>query len=193
MERALPGTTLTCPPTRETDAFSVLEPIFAVSGGGLSLSQVTEMTGLVPSTIQNWVKRGWVANPVNKKYDEIKVARILLINLLRSAMPLERIARLLAYVNGSVNDRADDSMPDTRLYSLVCEAMFRLRDDGHIEREALVSLIRERLREAPCTVPDAEERLQNALEIMLLSIEAAMLMKQAEERYEQSVMKEEST
>lgn len=185
MERVLPGTTLTCPPAKENEAFSVLEPIFAVSGGGLLLSQVTELTGMAPSTIQNWVKRGWVANPINKKYDEIRVARILLINLLRASMPLERIAHLLAYVNGSVNDRADDSMPDTRLYSLTCMAIFRLQDSGHMEREALIPLIAEYLQGSPRTVPDAEERLLNALEIILLSAEAALRMKQAEERYEQ--------
>lgn len=192
MDRALPGTTLSCPSTQESNAFSVLEPIFAVSGGGLLLSQVTEMTGLAPSTIQNWVKRGWVANPVNKKYDEIRVARILLINLLRNSMQLERIAHLLAYVNGSVYDREDDSISDTRLYSLVCAAIFRLQDGGHMERETLVPLIEAQLRDYPQTVPDAPERLLNALEIILLSVEAASCMKRAEERYEQSVLKEAS-
>lgn len=190
MDRALPGTTLVCPSAQENDAFSVLEPIFAVSGGGLLLSQVTEMTGLAPSTIQNWVKRGWVANPVNKKYDEIRVARILLINLLHASMQLERIAHLLAYVNGNVDDRADDSISDTRLYSLVCTAMFRLQDSGHMEREMLVPLIEAQLRDYPQTVPDAPERLLNALEIILLSVEAASCMKRAEERYRQTVLKE---
>ena len=72
MAQVLPGTTLPLPEEAADNAFSVLTPIFAVSGGGLLLSQLTEMTGLSPTTIQNWVKRGWVSKPVNKKYGELQ-------------------------------------------------------------------------------------------------------------------------
>ena len=53
MAQVLPGTTLPLPEEAADNAFSVLTPIFAVSGGGLLLSQLTEMTGLSPTTIQN--------------------------------------------------------------------------------------------------------------------------------------------
>ena len=96
MAQVLPGTTLPLPEEAADNAFSVLTPIFAVSGGGLLLSQLTEMTGLSPTTIQNWVKRGWVSKRVNKNYGELQVARILLINLLRPAMQLDKIAALLS-------------------------------------------------------------------------------------------------
>ncbi len=185
MKRTLPGTTLTCPPELTDDAFSVLSPIFAVSAGGLLLSQVVEMTGLSPSTIQNWVKRGWVSNPINKKYGEIQVARILIINLLRSAMQLEKIARLLSYVNGRVDDRTDDSLSDPRLYSLLCAAIFQWQDGGDISREALVALIDRHMQGYERTVADAEERLLNALELMLLSVQASELMRQADMLYEE--------
>ena len=42
--------------------FEALRPAFAVTGG-LMLSQVVEMTGLGSSTIQNWIKRGWIMSP----------------------------------------------------------------------------------------------------------------------------------
>lgn len=190
MDKKLPGTVLTCPPDKETDAFAVLQPIFAVSGGGLLLSQVAELTGLTPTTIQNWVKRGWVEGPVAKKYDEIRVARILLIHLLRASMPLERITHLLTYVNGRVDDRTDDVLPDPQLYSLVCRTLFRLQDGAHDGRETLQPLIEEQLRGLPHTAPDAGERLLNALEIVVLSAEAALRIRQAEERYEQTILKE---
>lgn len=61
--KVIPGTTLPLPDDKRWEAFSVLKPVFALSGGGLLLSQITEMTGLSASTIQNWVKRGWVENP----------------------------------------------------------------------------------------------------------------------------------
>lgn len=191
MERLLPGTALTCTPGKEGDAFSVLEPIFAVSGGGLTLSQVAELTGLTPTAIQNWVKRGWVANPVNKKYDEIRVARILLINLLRDAMQLDRIARLLAYVNGSVNDRSDDSMQDPHLYSLICAAIFRIEEGERAEGRWLQNLVARFLSAYPSPVADAKRRLTRALSVMLLSVEASVRMKQAGDMYTE-LMKEGS-
>ena len=89
----LPGTNVPIPPGEEEKGFALLEPVFAVSGGGLTLSQLSEMTGQSGTAIQNWVKRGWVANPVNKKYGELQVARVLMINLLRPTMQLDKIAR----------------------------------------------------------------------------------------------------
>ena len=142
MAENLPGTTLPLPEGQQDDLFSVLDPIFAVSPGGLLLSQVTELTGLGAATIQNWVKRGWVSNPVNKRYGELHVARILLINLLRPAMKLENIAALLRYVNGSVDDRADDIIPETQLYSLLCSVLTRLEpQDSIITHESIITLI----------------------------------------------------
>ena len=41
----LPGTNIPIPPGEEKKGFALLEPVFAVSGGGLTLSQLSEMTG----------------------------------------------------------------------------------------------------------------------------------------------------
>ena len=183
----LPGTTL--PVTKEApeDAFASLSPIFAVSGGGLLLSQVTEMTGLGASTIQNWVKRGWVSSPVNKRYSEVQVSRILLINLLRPAMRLEKIVRLLRYLNGSVDSREDDIIPEPKLYSLLCAMLFELSGCDKITHESIVTLIESRLEGYEGPVPDAAERLKTALSIMLMNMAAAMLMQQAEASFERAV------
>lgn len=176
----LPGTVLPLPEGETDNAFTLLEPVFAVSGGGLLLSQLTEMTGLSPTTIQNWVKRGWVSKPVNKKYSEVQVARILLINLLRPAMQLERIAALLACVNGSVEDRADDIIPEPALYNLVCAGLFALRRQKRVDHESVITLIDAQLEGYEGPVPGAKERLANALAVMLLNIAAAALMQQAD-------------
>ena len=181
MAENLPGTTLPLPEGQQDDLFSVLDPIFAVSSGGLLLSQVTELTGLGAATIQNWVKRGWVSNPVNKRYGELHVARILLINLLRPAMKLENIAALLRYVNGSVDDRADDIIPETQLYSLLCSVLTRLEpQDSIITHESIITLIGAQLEGYEGPVADAKERLENAMRIMVLNIAASRLMQQAD-------------
>ena len=181
MAENLPGTTLPLPEGQQDDLFSVLDPIFAVSPGGLLLSQVTELTGLGAATIQNWVKRGWVSNPVNKRYGELHVARILLINLLRPAMKLENIAALLRYVNGSVDDRADDIIPETQLYSLLCSVLTRLEpQDSIITHESIITLIGAQLEGYEGPVADAKERLENAMRSMVLNIAASRLMQQAD-------------
>lgn len=181
MAENLPGTTLPLPEGQQDDLFSVLDPIFAVSPGGLLLSQVTELTGLGAATIQNWVKRGWVSNPVNKRYGELHVARILLINLLRPAMKLENIAALLRYINGRVDDRADDIIPETQLYSLLCSVLTRLEpQDSIITHESIITLIGAQLEGYEGPVADAKERLENAMRIMVLNIAASRLMQQAD-------------
>ena len=56
----LPGTVL---PTEDiTQGFGVLHPSIRATNG-LTLAQVCTITGLEQSTIQNWIKRGWVAIP----------------------------------------------------------------------------------------------------------------------------------
>lgn len=188
MKRLLPGTTLTLPPGKAPRPFSLLEPIFAVSGGGLLLSQIVELTGLPGATIQNWVKRGWVPSPVNKRYKEQQVARILLINLLRPAMKLENIATLLAYVNGRVDDRSDDIIPDPELYNRLCSAVILLQERDTVSHESVTTLIDAQLEGYEGPVPGARDRLFHALTIMLLNVAAASLMSRADELMEREVL-----
>lgn len=187
MRTLLPGTTLPLPAGAEIDAFGALEPVFAISGGGLLLSQVAEMTGLEPTTIQNWVKRGWVSNPVNKKYDTFQVARILLINLLRPAMRLEDIVRLLQYINGRVDDRTDDIIPEPQLYSLLCRCILQIQETPQTGPDELSALVQDQLRHYRGPVPDAPQRLSCALSIMLLNVLAALLMQRANRLFETEV------
>ena len=187
----LPGTNLPVSPENKKDAFSALDPIFAVSPGGLLLSQVCELTGLGASAIQNWVKRGWVSRPVGKKYGELQVARILLINLLRPAMHLEDIVTLLGYINGNVDDRSDDIIPETRLYSLLCYAIFELEGEIDLSGRSLVSLVEILMTGYEGPVPDAPSRLNTALNIMLLNVAASKLMQRASKIYKESVSPEQ--
>ena len=66
MQWTIPGTTL---PGQREDADrvdSVFRALFLA--GGLTLSQVSGIAGLEPYTVQNWVKRGFLAPPRNKRY-----------------------------------------------------------------------------------------------------------------------------
>lgn len=116
----LPGTSIDFNEQAEDNAFSLIEPILTATGG-ITLSQLSKLTGLRGSTIQNWIKRGWVASTVDKKYSEQQVLRILLINILRDVMKLEDIAALMSYINGKVEDLSDDILHDKELYNLLCK------------------------------------------------------------------------
>ena len=119
--------------------FEAIRPAFAVTGG-LMLSQVVEMTGLGGSTIQNWIKRGWVMSPVDKKYSERQVARILIINMLRKSMQLENILRLMECVNGDVEDQSDDIIMDADLYIYIYKIIKKIELKIHIlHRERVIS------------------------------------------------------
>lgn len=181
----LPGTTVSVEHLPEEGAFAALQPVFAVSGGGLSLSQVAELTGLLPTTIQNWVKRGWVESPKQKKYEPGQVARILIINLLRPTMQLTQILTLMTYINGRVDDRSDDIIPDERLYSLISGLLLAMDRTGETDAEAIHALVQEQLTDDKGCVPGSEERLGKALEAMLLSVGAAYLMQRARALYDE--------
>ena len=66
MTWTLPGTTITAQ-REEADKTGVLfDSLFLA--GGLTLSQVSSITGLEPYAIQNWVKRGFLSAPKAKRY-----------------------------------------------------------------------------------------------------------------------------
>ena len=96
---------------------------------GLTLSQVCTLSGLEPSTIQNWIKRGYVPHPVGKKYRERHLARILLISELRESMQIDRVGSLLRYVNGDADDESDDIIREEALYDLFCDIALDLTDE----------------------------------------------------------------
>ena len=127
MFQTLPGTLLERSQTDDRSAYSLIEPILSITKG-LTLSQIRELTGLENSTVQNWVKRGWVANPKSKRYGERQVMRIILINALRASLQLDSIAQLMQYLNGSVEDVSDDIISDGELYDYLCAIVFELED-----------------------------------------------------------------
>ncbi len=142
----LPGTTMVYDERAGEDTFALIRPMITATGG-LSLSQLSKLTGIEGSTIQNWVKRGWVAPSDKRKYGERSVVRVLIINILKGTLKLEDIAVLMKYVNGDVVDSSDDLIDDTALYNLLCSIIYevdakRLRTStkiGDVIREKLPS------------------------------------------------------
>ena len=153
-----------------------LEALFF--GGGITLSQVTGITGLEAYTVQNWVKRGFLTSPVGKRYTLRQLCRILNINMLRGSMPIDRICRLLAYVNGQLDDESDDMIDDSQLYFMFVKLAVRMKE--LYDPEKATAILDEYLADYEEPVPGARERVREVLRIMLTAWLAARMMQETE-------------
>lgn len=100
---------------------------------GLSLNQICNITKLQPHMIQNWVKRGYIPHPINKKYYVKHLSRILMINALRECMYIEDINSLMVYINGDVDDESDDIISEEDLYKLFSNIIYKLDNIENVE------------------------------------------------------------
>lgn len=177
MQWTIPGTTLTGKRADADRTPELFQTMFLA--GGLTLSQVSSITGLEAYTIQNWVKRGFLPSPVNKKYNMEQLCRLININILKGIMPLEQIVKLMAYLNGDLADESDDLVDDTMLFFFFVSLAARARYIGGTEtwEDALIHAT-DSYQEP---VPGAREKLLKVLKVML-TIWMANRMKAEAER-----------
>lgn len=165
-------------------AFALFRPMIRAADG-LSLSQVCSITGLEPSTVQNWVKRGFVAHPVKKKYYDRQVARILLISALRDCMQIDRIGELLGMVNGNADDEGDDIISEWQLYDHLCALVQRMDADGMPGEDEARRLIDAVIGDYTGPDPGARRRLTLALLTMVYAYGSGKLKQEADLYFEQ--------
>ena len=139
MSWILPGTVLRVDSDSPAAAEETLSAMFLT--GGLVLSQVTQITGLEPYIVQNWVRRGFVTAPKLRKYTRRQLSRILIINALKGALPIEQICQLLTYVNGTLDDDEDDIIDDTQLYNAFVVLAHTVDRDGFPMPDEIVPMI----------------------------------------------------
>ncbi len=175
MEWNIPGTVLTVPVEETENIPEKFASMFL--GGGMVLSQVAAVTGLEPYTIQNWVKRGFLTKPIGKKYTLRQLCRILNINMLKDALPMEKICGLMTYINGHLDDESDDLIDDSQLYFLFLRlAAYHRQMNDPAGRD---KYIREALANYEEPIPGARERVEKVLKVMLTAWAAALLRQQA--------------
>lgn len=173
----LPGTTLQAPRSEADRAKELFENLFLA--GGLTLSQVSSITGLEPYAIQNWVKRGFLPPPKNKRYDLEQLCRIVTINMLKGALTLERICSLMCYINGDPADESDDLIDDAELYFMFVRLAARARHiGGNQDWEAAISDATASYAEP---IPGAKDRVQKVLRLMLMAWISARFRLQVED------------
>lgn len=184
----IPGTVLTGPREQAMQIRDQFQNLFLA--GGVVRSQVANLTGLEPHAVQNWVKRGFVAPPKGKRYSLRQLCRILIINMLKSALPMEKICSLLSYINGQLDDESDDFIDDAELYFAfvrVAASYGGLMED----REALRACIWESLADYREPVPGAREKVEQVLMVMLCAWASAQLQKEAENHLAAMILKGE--
>ncbi len=145
---------------------------------GLTLSQICTITGLESSTIQNWVKRGFVPNPFNKKYSSRQLARILLINALRDCMKLESIGELMRLINGDTDDESDDIVSEEELYGYFARIMDAA--DRTSREDELPKLVKNVLTSYVSEKSEHYERLRASLEVMAYAYTAGKYKRHAD-------------
>ena len=182
MEWIIPGTVLTAHRDQTGETETQLRSMFLA--GGMVRSQVAAITGLESHAVQNWVKRGFLSPPVNKRYTLRQVSRIIIINMLKSALPMERICSLLSFVNGELDDESDDSIDDSELYFAFLRVAAKLRDLA-TNQDALTLCIRESLAGYREPAPGAKKRVEQVLRIMLTAWASVQLQREAEKQFEE--------
>ena len=176
MQWILPGTVLETGMEEAAHVEGLFQPMFLA--GGMVLSQVSSITGLEPYIIQNWVKRGFLTPPQNKRYTLRQLCRILNINMLKGVLPMDRICGMLGYINGQLDDESDDTIDDSQLYFMFVRLAVQAKE---LDRsQSWLPAIDDVLRDYQEPIPGARDRIAKVLRIMLIAYIAARMKNEAE-------------
>lgn len=168
----LPGTTVEVNENNTAQGF--LDSAFALNG--LVLSQIVQLTGLEPHTVQNWVKRRFVGPPVQKKYDCNQFCRIAIINMLKDIFQIEKIVSMLKYV-----EEEDKDATDILVYIVFSELLAMLPPDAISAQTDIDELVGEAVEKRPIGMT-AKVRLAEVLKVMLLAYLSANIKRRAEQK-----------
>lgn len=168
----IPGTVMHRTKMGNVTGLEFLHKIYYISDG-IKLSQVREITGVDGTTLQNWVKRGWLLNPVNKTYGIDQLARILIINMMRDTVQLSKISFLLKYINGSVESRDDDIVQESVLYDYICKVL-EIWCSGGMGKDLYLT-VKEVTVDYTERFTGARRRLERALTIIVRAYQATLI------------------
>ena len=172
----IPGSTLEAEVSQIDDISSVFGSMFLP--GGMVLSQVSQISGLESYTIQNWVKRGFLSPPRDKRYSMRQLCRILNINMLKGALTMEQICGLLGYINGALDDDSDDLIDDAELYFMFVKLALRSRNQHSMaEWENTIAQV---MKDYAEPVPGAKQRICQVLKVMIAAWYATLMRQETE-------------
>lgn len=175
----IPGTVLKRSAAGGLTGKAFLQQVFFV-GKTVMLSQIRQISGVDGTTLQNWTRRGWVMKPYMKKYTMDQVAHILIINMLRQCLQLERIVFLMEYINGDLEDTTEDIIRDTDLYDYICRIIDRLMMGENVNLASVRRCVSEMTQNYAEPVKGAKNRLTSALEVIVTAYFAVEIKTQAD-------------
>ncbi len=173
-DELIPGTKLKQADMEGLTGLDFLKKVFFISDG-VMLTQIRDISGIDSSTLQNWTKRGWVANSKLKKYNIDQVAHILIINMLRSCMQLDKIAFLIQYINGDVGDASDDIISDSVLYDYICKILQYMMEKEACPLDSIGGYVAKVTADYVEPFDGARTRLNSALEVIVVTYYAALI------------------
>jgi DNA-binding transcriptional MerR regulator len=168
----IPGTILEKEKMDNATGMNFLNKVFYITNG-IMLGQIREISGIDGTTLQNWVKRGWVGNPTKKTYDKEQLARILIINMMRDTMQLSRVIFLLTYVNGE--DERDRIVTESQFYDYICQTLERVASPDSAGLNDLEPMIENVLAEYEEVSAGAKRRLAAGIRIVVITYYAALV------------------
>jgi len=105
------------------------------------LNAVSAVSGVDATTVQNWVKRGYVSKLNGKKYSREQVAEIIILNNLKSSAELETAAKILSEAKKVTGKKAEE------LLCLLSSCIIRATRFNSTDRESLRGVINAVLRQ----------------------------------------------
>lgn len=178
MQATFPGTTIEVTALEKGSSKILFEGIFAT--GGITLSQVCIMTGLEPYVVQNWVKRGFLSSPIGRVYSKEQFARVVIINMLREALQIEKICSLLHIIGGTPKDKSDDLISDDELYHRYVD-MLAAGDIFPLDPHSASLMAERAVTDFAERVPGAKKQLAKILQVMLYAHTASKMRDKANE------------
>ncbi len=175
--RYIPGTILDMEKMGNVSGLGFIDNVFYITDK-IMLTQIREITGIDGTTLQNWLKRGWVGTPDKKSYTREHLARILLINMMRDTMQLSRIIFTLEYINGKADD--EKIVLESVLYDYVCRILRELTVSSVDGLSRLDSIIDTVLAGYEEPVTGARKRLCNGIKIVAITYYSSMIKAEAE-------------
>ncbi|PWM45605.1 MAG: hypothetical protein DBX47_04180 [Clostridiales bacterium] len=176
METVFPGTVIE---RRGKNAREFLDSVFFATDG-IMLSQVRKITALETPALQNWVNRGLVERPDEKMYSKNQLARIILINMLRSVTKNENIGKIMTYINGSATSRDDDIIGEADLYIYICEILDKITFETLLSPDELNILTENTIKDYIEPFGGAHKRLCNGIKMILLYYAASLIKGRAD-------------
>ena len=94
-------------------------------------------------------------------------------------MQLEHIAFLVEYINGDLDDTSDDIITDSRLYDYICRVLEHIIHTGDCSLEEIADYVAKITEDYVEPMEGARERLNRALEIIVVTYYSTLLKRRA--------------